>query len=738
MDDDALDAAGLNPLRLLADTAPLHKYDLLEQIGKGGYGVVHKARDPVLGCSVAIKVFHRTLTDERALARFLEEPQVTSQLDHPGVVPIHALGKMPDGRPAVVMKLVAGKTLQRLLSESRAPADHSRFLEIFKQVCQTVAYAHKKRGVLHRDLKPGNIMVGAFGEVYVMDWGLSKVMLAPPEAPGEAGPAPVETLRTGNAELATQAGLALGTRAYMSPEQARGEIENITARSDVFGLGAILCEILTGSPPYWVDRFAISTIAGNDVKLAQEEVLAAQVQRIERGDVAQAHVRLDASGADAQLIALAKACLAPRPEDRPADAGVVADAITAYLDGLQVKIKQQEVDKATLEARLQVEQSHVAALRWRALAGVVVMAALGLGTWYKFTQAAQEAAAVARQQAREADARSSLERVATALKAELPQDARLALGHAEDRLAEGGPESLLEQVRSAHRDLAFVDAWEKVRQKRSSLVDGQFDDDGVSLEYSRIFLNYGLDVNDPQTASAKIRESPIQAQLLAALDHWALVSIPSARFTILQVAHAASASPWGQRFRDPLLRQRPDFLAELARELAPQEHTPVEIESLAWALARAGDPEPMLRRGLTRYPGDFWLNLQLALALEAKARGINQDERRRDVSEEEVGYLRVCLALRPQSGYLHEVLGRALVESQRLDEAESELKRAMQIQDTMSARLSLVRVLMLKEAWDEAENACREALHLSRPAPAQQTEPLNKLLREIHAHQSKK
>src|SRR5262249_33992604 len=124
------------------------------------------------------------------------------------------------------------------------------FLAIFEQVCQAVAYAHSK-GVLHRDLKPGNVMVGAFGEVQVMDWGLAKVLLAsPPEAAAEPAGSVVAAGRAADLEDATQEGAALGTWAYMAPEQARGEVDRLDQRCDVFGLGAMLCEVLTGRPPY--------------------------------------------------------------------------------------------------------------------------------------------------------------------------------------------------------------------------------------------------------------------------------------------------------------------------------------------------------------------------------------------------------------------------------------------------------------------------------------------------------
>src|SRR5262249_49942280 len=150
--------------------ARLGRYELLEEIGRGGMGVVFRARDASLNRRLAVKVLlekHRGMPELEA--RFLEEAQITGQLQHPGVPPVHEVGRLEDGRPFFAMKLVKGQTLEALLRTSHhAVTEQSRFLAVFGQVCQALAYAHS-RGVLHRDLKPANVMVGAFGEVQVMD-----------------------------------------------------------------------------------------------------------------------------------------------------------------------------------------------------------------------------------------------------------------------------------------------------------------------------------------------------------------------------------------------------------------------------------------------------------------------------------------------------------------------------------------------------------------------------------------
>ena len=236
------------------------RYDLKRLLGEGGMGDVCSGRDRRLRRPVAVKVVQqRWKGNANIRRRFVEEAQLTSQLQHPAIPPIYERGELPDGRPYFCMKVVRGRTLASLLEKRADPSDDlPRLLGIFEQVCQAVAYAHSK-GVIHRDLKPSNVMVGAFGEVQVMDWGLAKVLKDIAPAPAETvapGPAAsvVETDRAEQPEHRTRAGSVLGTLAYMPPEQARGEVGNLDKRCDVFGLRAILCEVLTGSPPYQGDR----------------------------------------------------------------------------------------------------------------------------------------------------------------------------------------------------------------------------------------------------------------------------------------------------------------------------------------------------------------------------------------------------------------------------------------------------------------------------------------------------
>ena len=246
-------------------TATDSRYQLHGEIARGGMGAVLKGRDVDLGRDLAIKVLlERHKDNPEHIQRFVEEAQIGGQLQHPGIAPVYELGQFADERPFFTMKLVKGETLAAMLAK-RTSTQHDlpRLIGIFEHVCQTMAYAHSK-GVIHRDLKPANIMVGAFGEVQVMDWGLAKVLAAGGVADEktshtkQTGQSIIQTRRSPGSHTPgfesvgsqTQMGSVMGTPAYMPPEQALGEIDNMDERADVFGLGAILCEILTGQPPY--------------------------------------------------------------------------------------------------------------------------------------------------------------------------------------------------------------------------------------------------------------------------------------------------------------------------------------------------------------------------------------------------------------------------------------------------------------------------------------------------------
>ena len=218
------------------------KYSIVKELGSGGMGSVYLAHDRELDREVAIKVLRETDLSDDLKRRMLREAQIIARLEHPGIVPVHDVGVLEDGKVYYAMKFVRGSRLDDYAATVTTFGDR---LRNFKSVCETVAFAHS-HGVVHRDLKPQNIMIGSFGEVLVLDWGIAKVLHKTSTPDPEA-----ETLKLTSVEstttLNTTDGTIIGTRHYMSPEQARGD--QVDSRADVYSLGAVLYFLLTNIAP---------------------------------------------------------------------------------------------------------------------------------------------------------------------------------------------------------------------------------------------------------------------------------------------------------------------------------------------------------------------------------------------------------------------------------------------------------------------------------------------------------
>jgi serine/threonine protein kinase len=204
------------------------KYKFVKELGRGGMGVVCLAEDRELDRLVAIKVLNTPDITEDLRTRMIREAQIIARLEHPGIVPVHDVGTLPDGRIYYAMKYVRGSRLDEYAAHGAPLRD---LLRKFQSICDAVAFAHA-HGVIHRDLKPQNIMIGSFGEVLVLDWGVAKIRDDP----------------RSSAFHQTMEGTVIGTRHFMSPEQARGEIDHLDERSDIYALGAILYFLLNDQP----------------------------------------------------------------------------------------------------------------------------------------------------------------------------------------------------------------------------------------------------------------------------------------------------------------------------------------------------------------------------------------------------------------------------------------------------------------------------------------------------------
>ena len=211
------------------------RYGLLGQVARGGMGIVYAAQDEQLQRRVALKVLDASGGEGDLANRLMREARVLARLEHPGIVPVHDVGTLVDGRVFYAMKFVEGQRLDQYLASVASIPDR---LRIFLRICDAVAFAHT-RGVLHRDLKPANVMVGPFGEVLVMDWGLAKILATPSDPDATTQDLASADGATG-ISVVTDHGRVMGTPGYMSPEQARGDVEVLDARSDIFSLGALL------------------------------------------------------------------------------------------------------------------------------------------------------------------------------------------------------------------------------------------------------------------------------------------------------------------------------------------------------------------------------------------------------------------------------------------------------------------------------------------------------------------
>jgi len=340
-------------------------YQLGEQIGRGGMGDVYRALDRELDREVAVKILQeRYPIDSPATARFVAEAKVTAQLQHPGIPAVYRVAALADGRPFLAMKLIKGQTLDELL-ESKTLLHH---LAIIESVAQALGYAHA-HDVIHRDLKPSNVMVGPFGEVQVMDWGLAKIIREPRHQFGTPADPEATTAATlirtpSDSSSYTQHGSVLGTPAYMAPEQAGGETDRVGKTSDVFGLGALWCKLLTGEPP----------ITGSDAESVRRNAM--------RGKTEDAVVRLDGCGAEPEVVALVKQCLAFEPSDRPADANAVAERVAQLRIAAEERAKQAELSRARAEVQA-VEQNkrrRVVQMAGGVIA-MVLLAGLGVSLW---------------------------------------------------------------------------------------------------------------------------------------------------------------------------------------------------------------------------------------------------------------------------------------------------------------------------------------------------------------------
>ncbi len=667
-----------------------HRYQVIGEIARGGVGVVYHGRDRDLGRDVAIKVLRSDrVGSPEVVQRFIEEAQIEGQLQHPGVVPVYGLGVQPDGRPYFAMKLVKGDTLDSLLKGRRKLKENrGRLLQIFEQVCQTVAYAHARR-VIHRDLKPANILVGAYGQVQVVDWGFAKVLrrggIADEAREPRHDPSTslIETIRSSKHGSKSIAGSVMGTPAYMPPEQAHGHVANVDETSDVFALGGILAEILTGRPTY----------AGSTAS----EVLRKAID----GDTSPARARLKKCGADPEIVKIAKRCLMPAQAARPRNASEVANAVREYLSGVEDRAHKAEVEAA--KARVREEGERRAKRLTLGLAAAILLGVLGGGAGFwradraereRTARAAQtvgtalEEVSLALGRAREAGATrmdvwpealtAAEQAVSLAEKVEAPEDVLARAVAIRDTAVEEHDEARREADQMANEQ-EMLARLRDVRDYRWVLPTGMLSPSELTQEAARFvdaFRVGGIDWDYPRKAAARVRASRHRDQLILTLDTWRhfliacdLGTTPVDRFLeradpdpLRSQIRAAAAVKDAHALRGPLidpgLRELPTLTLALLSEalLQVDERTAALEASRAWQTLSPNDVDANL--GL----GRLLLCQESLTALHYKEAALS---------------LTRAVAQHPRGLAARYFLAMALVGTQRVDEAIQAMRDAL-------------------------------------------------------------
>jgi tetratricopeptide (TPR) repeat protein/predicted Ser/Thr protein kinase len=644
------------------------RYKLLEEIGAGGMGTVWVAEqtEPVRR-KVAVKLVKAGMDSRHVLARFEAERQALALMDHPNIAKVLDGGTTEQGRPFFVMEYVKGVPLTTYCDEARLTVKER--LELFVPVCQAVQHAHQK-GIIHRDLKPSNILVCLYDGTpvpKVIDFGLAKALHQPLTE---------QTLHTGH-------GVLLGTPLYMSPEQAELNNLDVDTRTDVYALGVILYELLTGTTP--LEKRRLKEAAWQEVvRLIKEEEPPKPSTRLSASKGSLPSVSAQRHTEPARLRRLVrgeldwivmKALEKDRARRYPTANGLGRD-VERYLAEEAVEACPPSAGYRVRKVARRYRKSLATAAAFL----VLLLVAGALTTWQAVRVArAEHAAAEAAREAAEREREETMRqaRVAQEVQEALNQAAALrdqakwaeaqALVERAEALLEAGPgdagladrvQELRRELDQEARDRRMIQRLESIRLEQTRVKDGKFDVPGAGPQYEEAFREYGLDVRalPAEAAAARVRRSPLREELLAALFDWASRAQPAGpvREKLRAVADGADPDPWRRAAREAVDRQDGARLRELLRGEQALAQPPAVLAGLGAALVGRGLYEEavlLLRQAQRRHPGDFWINHQLAFALH---------QMRPPRDEEAVGYYRAALALRPSSPGAHLNLGNSL------------------------------------------------------------------------------
>jgi serine/threonine protein kinase/Flp pilus assembly protein TadD len=520
--------------------------------------------------------------------------------------------------------------------------------QIGVQAADALEYA-AGQGVLHRDVKPSNLLLDVFGTVWLTDFGLAKA--------------------TGTPDL-TRSGDVLGTLRYLAPERFTGHAD---VRSDVYALGLTLYELLALQPAF----------GGADQAELVRRITEAEAPRLDRID----------PQLPRDLVTIVHKSMARDPADRYQTAGGLAEDLRRFLDDRSIVARRASLPEQAW--RLCRRNPTMVALLTTLTALVLLAAGGGLLLAWQRAE-------------REGRAREAIE---AALR-ELPglrrqgrwSEARAVLTEADSRRDDAGSDDLRRRLAQAEQDVELAAALEQIRLKWATELERFALLRGTDREYAAAFEKAGLAVDDEEATAARIRASPIREQLLAALDGWALSTGDDAlRTRLLRLARSIDPDPaWGDRLRDPASWGDAQALERLAASAPMDTSSPQLLTALGAQLQLAGaDAEPFLREAQRRHPEDFWINCELGTLLM------------RSRPADAVGFLRAAVAARPDSSEAYDRLGRALDAQGQKEEALAAYRKAVDLNpNNPAAQNNLATDLSYKTQLDEAIAACRRAIAL--------------------------
>jgi serine/threonine protein kinase/Flp pilus assembly protein TadD len=685
----------------------LGEYRIVREIGRGGMGIVYEAEQESLGRRVALKVLAPgALGDARQVERFQREARAAARLHHTNIVPVFAVGE-ENGTHYYVMQYIEGRPLDEVLEELRrlrdeagpttakspplaeappsgsteVPAGSSSSLlsdphrpfaksvaHLGVQVADALEYA-AGQGVLHRDVKPSNLLLDVWGSVWLADFGLAKA--------------------TGTPDL-TRSGDLFGTLRYLAPERFHGRAD---VRSDVYALGLTLYEILALRPAF----------DGHDQAELARQIATVEPPRLDRLNP---HLPRD-------LVTVVQKAMAKEPGDRYQTSGALAEDLRRFLDDRPILARRVSFPERTWRW---CRRNPSTALLLGALLALFIVAA-GAVAVSERQHADQRAEAARRQELAQQAVAAVLEQADPRRNAGRWHEAQAVLAQAESRLDEANSEELRQRLWQTKADLDLAIRLEQIRVERATYTRDDFAADTAVRDYDSAFTEAGLSVRDPETPD-RICRSAIREQLVAALDDWSVASSNAVvRWWLAQLASSVDPDPkWRNRLPGPLVWDERAALEQLAAEVPLEQLSPPFITLLGVRLRRAkADAERFLRKAQRLHPADFWLNLDLGMELLSHGKPADA-----------VGFFRAALVARPDCSYVHNKLGLALSRLGASEEAIAAYRRAIDLDDrNANAHHNLAEALQEqggrahaeRREWRQAVECYARALPYSPPEP---------------------